>query len=505
MKRHSLRLLDVTTPPSRALARAITTSPSRGPRLAALSVGAWLAATLGGCLDTRQGQVGVEQSDTSDVADARDDADLRDTAVGPDTALTDTTFDTSGPDACRLVTDPRSLEGSQTITMSDLERGNARFVDPLTLVGTRNQVDERGVSRSSIVAVELPSGAARTLVSGPGNMRLADARDGALLGFAESVDTKTLELFYAEVGAGPSTPKTLLAMDWSGGSISTTPGIWAFDDATHAVERGLAAWAEHVQTVNPVHRVRLYRAGAGGGALRTLVESPTWVGAPVVHRGRVLWSRQDQPTTLWVHDAERDRTEQVTSVTNLGGYTLSDDAAWWLDEGRVFRKAFDGSEARTVEAGPCAMLVSDGNVAAAVCGPEAKSDWLFATGQPVAFVAGAKVPLGTFTTGEARLVASLTVRGDLVAWLEYPLEAACDGRPDVVGDLVITTLSGALSGARPTRLTGTKSGCWCCNAIWPAAHVDLTARALTWNYPLDTDEYPYDAIGVGWFPAQCAP
>lgn len=279
--------------------------------------------------------------------------------------------------------------------------------------------------------------------------------------------------------------------------------IWAsnylYNGRSRLIEGDMVAWVEADITTGLTKWSVLT---AEHGETRTVWSGAGDPGGPELRSGRLLWvTRLGGMGTVMLATLGKRTIESLGSSEIVMQTALGDDAAWWLEGGKVMRHGFDG-ETRVMHDGPCNGIVADGRHAAAVCGVEHYvPDYRKPShGTPLVFDASGSTALETRRMGGGDvLVNGLMLAGSRIAWVEYPLDVSCgNGNASSGGELVLTDVDGA---SAPTALGPVGTGCWCCDAYWTPLMLALNSDAVAWNYPAGATA-PVSKYGrfssVGW-------
>lgn len=125
-----------------------------------------------------------------------------------------------------------------------------------------------------------------------------------------------------------------------------------------------SAWGEQRGTYGGPVRVRTFH----DGRLATLYDGEAQVAAPYLRNGWVAFLKYGETRSLLLARVGAEPAPIADGPISM--FALSDESAWWIDEGRVMRYDLASGKTSTVHEGNCGELVADGKRAAAVCGDE---------------------------------------------------------------------------------------------------------------------------------------
>ncbi len=357
------------------------------------------------------------------------------------------------------------------------------LLDGVMLHAAVAELDNQGYGRRNVRMTDLVSGTSETLVDPDYEHYLIDARDGVLLfgatyggvtelRYHDSRDgtTRVLERYEVDPPLRPVTN------EYYGGRVA------------RVVERDVAVWAESGYDQSKTRtRVKMW----SGGATRVLFDDFTSSLALELHDGNVAWSVVGSQPGLWL--ARPGQTPTAIAEGTVYELAINDQSLFWVADGYVWRHDFADGSQRQVSEEKCTGLVAQGTHAAAVCGGDESGGWMaMAPGQPTVFAGDRAIGIPVEAD---RTIAGLDLHGNRLAWVEYPPLVDCRGQFDQ-GVLRATSL---LRPESPVDLATVNSGCWCCDAYWPALQIRLSERAVAWNYPVTDAAVAYpSADGLGW-------
>lgn len=430
---------------------------------------ALLCLVISGCLDQRSGRRAGE-SDT--------DANAPDT-TGP---VEDVAVETSPVcEHAGLSVVEVGIEPSNDAYYNNF---NPVLLDGVMLHATVAAPDARGIGSRNVHIMDLGDGTSETLVDPDYQHYLIDARDGILLFGATYAGTT--ELRYHDTHDGTTRvleryeidpPLRLVGNEHYWGRIG------------RVVERGVAVWAESGYDQGKTRtRVKMW----SGGETRVLYDDFTPSLALELHDGNVAWSVVGSQPGLWL--SRQGQAATMIAEGSVYEISFNDQSLFWVADGFVWRHDLADGSQRKISEDKCTALVAHGTHAAAVCGGDGNGGWMaMAPGQPTVFDGDRTIRI---PVASDRVIAGLELFGNRLAWVEYPPLVDCRGQFDT-GILRVSSLR-ALE-AEPYSASTVASGCWCCDAYWPALQTRLSERGVAWNYPIieGTEYYPA-AASLGW-------
>jgi hypothetical protein len=437
---------------------------------------ALLCLVVSGCLDSRSGRRAAESDTTA-----------------PDTTAPDTSTADIGPVETSPVCEHAALSvvdvGIEASDDGRYDYFNPVLLDGVTLHAAITERDDRGDGRRNVQLIDLVNDTRETLVDPDYDHYMLDARDGVLLFGA--TDAGVTELRYHDSRDGTTRVLERYEID---PPLRLTANEYHWGRVARVVERDVALWAESGYEQGKTRtRVKLW----SDGATRVLYDdfSPSLV--LELHRGNVAWSVVGAQPGLWL--ARPGQTPTKIAEGTVYELAFNDQSLFWIVDGIVWRHDLADGSQRQISDEKCTALVAQGTHAAAVCGGDEETGWLaMAPGQPTVFDGDRATAI---TVGSDRVIAGLTLFGNRMAWVEYPPLVDCRGQFDM-GMLRVSSLRDLES--FPYAINRVASGCWCCDAYWPALQIRLSERAIAWNYPMGVAEVEYpspDALGWALFDA----
>ncbi len=421
-----------------------------------------LCIVVSGCLDSRSGRRAGELD-------------------ASDTTQSDVAVETSP--ACQHASLMLVEEGVELAEGSDYS--NPVVLDGTSLYAAVATLGPTGYGRHNVQVMDLETGTSYGIADPDTNHYVIDARDGVLLFGA--MGAGTIELRYHDVSSGTTQVLERYEVD---STLRLTTNQYYWGRVARLVERGVAAWAESGYEQGKTRtRVKLW----SGGQTRVLYDGFTPSLALELYGDAVAWSVLGDSPAVWLARGGQEPTQIATgSVYELA---LNDQSLFWLDDqGIVWRYDFADGSRRSLGDERCAGLIAQGPRAAAVCGGEQpETSWLVGTpGRPTVFEGERRI---TIPSTEGLTIAGLELYGNRLAWVEYPPEVGCRNQFEP-GSLRGVSL---LAPDAPRELAPVRSGCWCCDAYWPALQISLSERGVAWNYPMidGPEDYPA-AASVGW-------
>jgi hypothetical protein len=247
-------------------------------------------------------------------------------------------------------------------------------------------------------------------------------------------------------------------------SISTGARI---DYRQRAVGEDGAAWVEEAGITSVRYIDGVYRK-------EEALPGETW---PWVDGTDLVWrGRSGDDIVL------RSRSESI-AFSGPGSWdaapVLRDGEVVWLSDGALVVRSTSGA-IRPLHGPTCQPPYAHEGRVIAACGSEEP----FGFGRELLLYDGSAVR--AIVTSEGA-IGSVRMRGDLVAWIEYALPLDCASPSRESGRVMLLALDDPEPA--PIEVARVSAPCWCCDAIWPTAIVELSDHVIAWNYALPAEPF----------------
>jgi hypothetical protein len=204
--------------------------------------------------------------------------------------------------------------------------------------------------------------------------------------------------------------------------------------------------------------------------------------------GVTVWTQRDgDDSDIYVAD-ERGMRALTSDRARDESPVVSGGRVFWISDGDVRMADLASDAVSTLVEGTCGALSTDAGMLAFTCNTEADG---LGMGSELWFFDGHEAKVVSSSEG---MILAVTLDAGRIAWAQFGAEA--DLCQFAVGELMLL----ADVSLDPVVVAPVGSGCWCCDALWPASHVSLEGDVLGWNYALTepTDPFPLPGSEVAY-------